>query len=97
MEIHPDKYALLQITNLLHPVNFIYNIHTPHIHATESAQYLGVTIDNKLSWESHIKSTFQKASFILFFLERNVQKCHLNIKSHRYNLVCSILDYGSRV
>ena len=27
MEFHPDKCSLLQITNRLHPVNFIYNIH----------------------------------------------------------------------
>ena len=73
MEFHPDKCSLLQITNRLHPVNFIYNIHNTPIQATKSAKYLGVTIDDSLSWDPHIKSTFQKASFTLSFLERNLQ------------------------
>merc|ERR1712240_217962 len=61
MEFHPDKCSLLQITNRLHPVNFIYNIHNTPIQATKSAKYLGVTIDDSLSWDlkkcpSHIKT-----------------------------------------
>ena len=98
MEFHPDKCSLLQITNRLHPVNFIYNIHNTPLQATKSAKYLGVTIDDSLSWDPHIKTTFQKASFTLSFLERNLRKCPPHIKAQCYNsLVRPILDYGSCV
>ena len=98
MEFHPDKCSLLQITNRLHPVNFIYKIHNTPLQATKSAKYLGVTIDDSLSWDPHIKSTYQKASFTLSFLERNLKKCPPHIKAQCYNsLVHPILDYGSCV
>ena len=61
MEFHPDKCSLLQITDRLHPGNFIYNIHNTPIQVTKFAKYLCVTIDDSLSWDPHIKSTFQTA------------------------------------
>ena len=49
-------------------------------------------------WNFSLKSTFQKASFTLSFLERNLQKCPSHIKTQCYNsLVRPILDYGSCV
>ena len=90
MEFHSDKCSLLQITNRLHPVYLIYNIHNTPIQASKSAKYFGITIDDLLSQDPHIKSTYQKASITLSFLERNLQKCY-------NSLVRPILDYGSCV
>ena len=98
MEFHPDKCSLLKITNRLHPVNHVYNIHNTPLQSAKSAKYLGVTIDDSLSWDSHIKNTYQKANFTLSFLERNLNKCPSHIKQQcYYSLVRPILDYGSCV
>ena len=48
-----------------------------------------------MRWDSHIRNTYQKASFALSFLERNLYKCPLPIKVQCFNtLVRPILDYG---
>ena len=93
MEFHPNKCSVLRFTNKQHPVCHIYNI--IYYKIDKSAKYLGVTLDDSLSWDPHINSIYQKASFTLSFLERNLQKCPPHIKAQCYNsLVRPILEYG---
>ena len=95
MEFHPSKCSVLRFTNKQHPVCHIYNIHDIPLSIDKSAKYLGVTLDDSLSWDPHINSIYQKASFTLSFLERNLQKCPPHIKAQCYNsLVRPILEYG---
>jgi hypothetical protein len=95
MEFHPGKCSVLRISNRQHPVDFIYNIHDVPLSTDKTAKYLGVTLDDSLSWDPHINSTYKKANFTLSFLERNLQKCPPHIKALCYNtLVRPILEYG---
>ena len=80
MEFHLNKSSFLKITNLSDPVNHIYKIHDTPFQQTNSAKYLGVTIDDSLSWDSRIRNTYQKASFSLSVLERNLYKCPTQLK-----------------
>ena len=60
-----------------------------------SAKYLGVTIDNHLNWNNHTNNAYQKASFMLSFLERNFYKCPKHVKENLFNaLVRPLLEYG---
>ena len=95
MEFHPDKCQLLQITNKRKPILNTYNIHGTSLKPFDSAKYLGVTIDRNLSWDPHCNNVYNKASFMLSFLERNLKKCPPDVKLKCVNaLVRPILDYG---
>ena len=95
MEFHPDKCQFLQITNKRNPIHCTYYIHGTSLKPFNSAKYLGITIDNKLGWDPHCNNLYNKASFMLSFLERNLKKCPRDIKLKSVNaLVRPILDNG---
>ena len=63
-----------------------------------SSSYLGITIDNRLSWTEHVNATFHKASQVRGLLQRNFRPCSRDVKLHSYKLyVDPILDYASAV
>ena len=95
MEFHPDKCKLLRITNKINKINFDYSIHNTILSLTESAKYLGVTIDNKLRWTSHYNDTCLKANRVLSLLRRNLYGCPTDTKATAYNTyVRPVLEYG---
>ena len=95
MEFHPGKCQVLKITNKQHTVDYVYNIHGVNLKLEGFAKYLGITIDNKLNFNTHLNDIYGKASFMLSFLERNFSKCPQNIKEQCYfALVRPILEYG---
>ena len=65
-----------------------------HIQQVEHAKYLGIIIDKNLTWSEHVKNTVNKANSVRGFLQRNLTKCPLPIKSSCYlSLVGPILEY----
>ena len=51
---------MIMSTKLLHSVNHIYKIRNTPLQQTNSAKYLGVTIDDSLSSDSHISNTYHR-------------------------------------
>ena len=95
MEFHPDKCQVLTVTNKKNRTGFTYNIHGIPLKPHDTAKYLGVTIDKSLNWDAHLKDIYRKASFMLSFLERNLQKVPQHVKIQSYNaLVRPLLEYG---
>ena len=70
MEFHPDKCQVLRITNKRKPIKKVYSIHNKTLKETEtnSAKYLGVTIDKKLRWNEQNGNVCRKANSVLGFL-----------------------------
>ena len=98
MEFHPQKCQLLKITHKRNPTTYQYTIHNTILNETDSAKYLGITIDNKLNWKQHYSNTTKKANKTLAFLRRNISNCPSHIKDKCYKtLVRPILEYGSAV
>ena len=72
-----------------------YSLHGSNL---DSAKYLGVLLDSKLSFNQHINATSQKANSVLSFLCRNLKCCHKKVKIDSYSLfVKQILNYVATV
>ena len=95
MEFHPDKCQLLRITNKLKPISADYYIHNIPLSLFDSVKYLGIHIDSNLNWNVQTNHVFNKASFMLSFLERNLARCPGKVKENCFNaLVRPLLEYS---
>ena len=98
MEFHPNKCNLLRITNKTKKIAGNYFIHNTLVQETESAKYLGIVIDNKLSWKHHYDYLNKKANNTLAFLRRHIHDCPTHIKNECYKtIVRPTLEYGSAI
>ncbi len=62
------------------------------------AKYLGITINNTLSWSSYVGVIAKKVSNTLNFTHRNLKYCSKDSKQMAYFfLVCSTMDYSVAV
>ena len=95
MEFHPGKCTVLRFSLKQKPTLFTYKIHGVNLQTQNSAKYLGVTLDSKLDWNEHCDSIYNKACFMLAFLERNVHKCPRHVKENCFNaLVRPLVEYA---
>ena len=98
MSFNPDKCEVIRITNKRRIINCQYSIHGHTLQETNKAKYLGVTIDNKLSWGPHINIMTKKANNTTAFLKRNIASCPKNIRELSYkSLVRPQVEYASTV
>ena len=64
--IHENAYSSLSRTKTSSPFN--YKIHNTSIHSTTDARFLGITINNTFSWNTHIYNLCQKGTNTLKIL-----------------------------
>uniref|UniRef100_A0A8C4WX16 Reverse transcriptase domain-containing protein n=1 Tax=Eptatretus burgeri TaxID=7764 RepID=A0A8C4WX16_EPTBU len=62
MEFHPSKCQVFHITNKQKVVLQSYNIHDHTLAEVNSAKYLGVHIDSKLNFNTHMDATVKKGN-----------------------------------
>ena len=98
MSFNPTKCEFLRITNKKTPLIHSYYIATSLIKEVTSIKYLGVWIDNKLTWNDHIQYITHKATQVNGLLYRNLRRCPPHIKTVCYkSMVRPILEYASSV
>ena len=74
----------------------IYNMNGRPIEVTASHTYLGIGMNNKLSWAEHISNTVSKANKVLGLLRHNLYSCSPFVKETAYkSLVRPRLEYCS--
>jgi len=81
-------------------MHFCYQIQTDsqHIQQNKSVKYLGVVIDEHLSWKEHVNNICSKATKAKAFLQRNLYYCPASLKSTCYtSMVRPILEYAATV
>ncbi len=74
MEFNPSKCQQLAVTNKRKPIATSYTIHGQQLESTPAAKYLGVTLDTKLSFNSHVDSIVMKANSTGTFLSPNLKR-----------------------
>ena len=96
MVFNPSKCEYLIITNKLHSISTQYHIQKHTIKEVTHAKYLGVIIDQHLTWNEHTNYATSKANEVKCFLQHNLKSCPTTVKTTCYNsLIRSILDYAS--
>ena len=79
MTFNLNKCEHLVVSNIHSPSYTEYRINDHSIHKVSTAnyKYLGVLIDHNLSWSDHVQvgAVSRKASGVLAFLQRNLNKC----------------------
>ena len=67
-----------------------------HIIETLHKSYLGVVIDNELSFNQHINDMSKKATNLLNLCRHSLHMCSQEVKNSAYNMiVCPHLEYAS--
>ena len=56
MKFNPDKCEHISVTNKKKPLKTSYSLHGQTLKQVKNTKYLGVTIDNSLSWNDHINN-----------------------------------------
>ena len=75
-----------------------YNLGDSTLEKIINHTYLGVELNNKLSWASHIQKATSKANCILSLLRRNLYSCSSKVKERAYKtLVRPRLEYCSAI
>ena len=98
MSFHSEKCRLLRVTKKRKQINTTYLIHGKPVTQTKNSKYLGVVINEKLSWNPHIDETIKKSKKPLGLIKINFYKSNKNIKLKCYlTLVRPILEYASSV
>ena len=96
MSFNASKCEVIRVTKKRAPIASPYYIHGSQLQQAIDGRYLGVHIHEKLSWNTHVAKTAQKANNSLAFLRRNLARCPQEIKAQCYQtLVRPILEYAS--
>eukprot|EP00794_Sanderia_malayensis_P021084 gene21084-23141_t len=75
-----------------------YYLHGHLLDVVDASKYLGVTITNKLSWDTQVSNTAGKASRTISFLRRNLRERTSQVKDASYKaMVRPILEYALTV
>lgn len=98
MEFHPGKCKLLRITNKTKPIYANYTIHNVILECVDNAKYLGVILNKRLKWNTHIDMVCKKGTQTRNFLQRNLRGCTKSTKAKAYKTYINpILNYASTV
>lgn len=98
LTFNPEKCNVLRMTRSTKQIDTEYTLHGQILKQLDSAKYLGVTIEQKLSWNEHIGNVVKKANSSTAFLRRNLQIPQAHIKANAYKtLVRPQVEYASVV
>ena len=98
MKFNPSKCQVIHITKRKTVIPTKYTLHNTILESVTSAKYLGITISNDLTWNTHINNITKKANQTLGFLRRNIKVHSEKLKATAYKtLVRPQLEYSSTV
>jgi hypothetical protein len=99
MAFNVSKCYVLRVTLARkHIIKATYTMNHQVLETVASNPYLGVELDSKLNWDTHINIVSSKSNRILGFLRRNLWHCPRQVKERAYlTLVRPKLEYCSPI
>ncbi|MCG8048052.1 MAG: hypothetical protein JAY75_12610 [Candidatus Thiodiazotropha taylori] len=98
MEFNPSKCTVIHVTRSNDPVPSQYTLYGQVLESVTSSKYLGVTINDHLTWNDHIQNTVTSANRTLGFIRRNIRTKDPSIREVAYKtLVRPVIEYSSPV
>ena len=97
MKFNIDKCYIMHVTHKRNALLMTYNMNGRPIEVTSSHTYLGIGMNNKLSWAEHISNTVSKTNKVLGLLRRNLYGCSPFVKETAFSLVRPRLEYCSSI
>ena len=96
MNFNISKCVQMTVTNKIKQINNDYSLNDNILKKEKMIKYLGVIIDDKLTFRQHIQEKSKKASTVLNMLRRNLFFAPKSVKSKAYQ-ACAlpILEYAS--
>ena len=80
MEFNTSKCQAISITNKIKPIIGRYQVHGHILEQVNCAKYLGIYIDSKLTFNTHVDAIVKKANSTRAFLARNIPRCFRKVK-----------------
>lgn len=84
MRFNAPKCHVIRVTNKRKPIPASYTIHGHVLEVVNSAKYLGVHIDSKLSFNTHVDTITKKANCTRAFFSRNLSHSSQKVKEAVY-------------
>ena len=84
MKVNPAKCKAMQVTNKRNPIATSYILDGSTLDWVTEFRYLGVTINEKLSWTLQCQGAAVKANRMLGLLKRSMKGSHLHAKLRAY-------------
>ena len=84
MKVNPAKCKAMQVTNKRNPIATSYILDGSTLDWVTEFRYLGVTINEKLSWTPQCQGAAVKANRMLGLLKRSMKGSHLHAKLRAY-------------
>jgi len=98
MMFNVSKCSIMQISMAHHKSTFAYTMYGDPLSIATEHRYLGILINDKLSWRPHIDQLCHKANQLLGFLQRNLRGCSRSLKEHSYKqMILPIIEYCSAI
>ena len=98
MKFNTDKCHTMRITLLRNTINADYHLGNSSLTMVSEYPYLGLTLTNNMSWQTHINIISAKANRMLGLIRRNLRCCSQKLRQQAYlTLVRPHLEYCSPV
>ena len=98
MEFNTSKCQAISITNKIKPIIGRYQVHGHILEQVNCAKYLGIYIDSKLAYNTHVDAIVKKANSTCAFLARNIPRCCRKVKQMAYSTyIRQTVEYASPV
>ena len=98
MEFHTSKCQVISINYKVKPIIGKYKIHDHILEQVNCAKYLGIYIDSKLAFNTHVDATVKRANSTRAFLARNIPRCCREVKQMAYTTyIRPTVEYASPV
>lgn len=97
MKFNVSKCEHMRVSRNTNASSVSYTLDSKHISTVSQIKYLGIIIDHRLTFDSHIVAICGKATRILHMLMRSLKKAKTRTRVMAYKTLCRpILEYASQ-